>query len=227
MSTKPLIKILVGARSSKLSQVQVQEVQKELAAFAPEVVLESIWMETKGDKDQKTSLRTLDRTDFFTKEIDEMQLNHVCRLGIHSAKDLPLPLKPGLVIVAITEGLDSSDSLVFRDGQNLESLPHGARIATSSIRREKNIHALRPDLVCVDIRGNIEVRLKQLDEGYCDGLVVAECALIRLGLTHRSRITIPGEIAEGQGQLAVVARADDNEMIELFQCIDSRLKLSI
>lgn len=214
--------ILVAGRGSPLSKIQVQEVQNEIAEKAPHVKLMPIWVDTKGDKDRKTSLRTLEKTDFFTKEIDEMQLRGLCRIGVHSAKDLPEPLKPGLVLAALTKGLDSSDSLVFREGESLQTLKPGARIATSSMRREKNIHALRPDLVCIDIRGNIETRLQQLDEGYVDGLIVAECALIRLGLSHRNRMTIPGEIAVGQGQLAVIARADDQEMLELFKLIDSR-----
>lgn len=222
MLTRPLGKILIGARGSKLSRAQVEEVQSELMRHVPGVQFQPIWIETKGDKDLKTSLRTLERTDFFTKEIDEMQLKKLCRIAIHSAKDLPQPLKEGLVIAALTKGLDPSDSLVLRKGESLETLKRGAKIATSSLRREKNILSLRSDLQCVDIRGSIETRLKQLDEEQVDGLIVAECALIRLGLTHLNHIPLPGEIAVGQGQLAVIACAGDYEMIELFKCIDSR-----
>lgn len=224
---KSFFKILVGARGSRLSQLQVEEVHFELLRFTTGVGFQPIWVNTRGDKDLKTSLRFLDRTDFFTREIDQMQLKGLCRIGIHSAKDLPASLRKGLTLVALTKGLDPSDSLVFREGESLETLQKGARIATSSLRREKNLLSLRPDLDCVDIRGNIEDRLAKLDEKQIDGVVVAECALIRLGLIHRSRITLPGEVAALQGQLAVIARLEDKEMIELFQCIDTREKLSI
>ena len=122
-------------------------------------------METTGDKDQKTSLRTLEKTDFFTKEIDELQLAGGCRISIHSAKDLPDPLPKGLTMVALTQGVDPSDSLVLRENETIESLPHGAKMGTSSARREKNIRDLRSDFICVDVRGNIQARLALLDQG--------------------------------------------------------------
>lgn len=216
------IEITVGARSSPLSKAQADEVLQELKAFHPQVVFHPIWVETTGDKDLKTSLRTLDKTDFFTKEIDAMQLAGRCRISIHSAKDLPEPLPKGLAMVALTKGVDPSDSLVLRDGEKLESLPQGAKMGTSSARREKNIYALRGDFICVDVRGNIQARLAILDRGEIDGLVMAEAALIRLGLTQRNRVPLPGDRAPLQGQLAVLARSNDEEMKALFSCIDVR-----
>ena len=216
--------IAVGARGSPLSQAQMDEVLQELREFYPEVEFQPVWVETTGDKDLKTSLRTLERTDFFTKEIDSLQLSGRCRLSVHSAKDLPDPLPEGLILVALTKGVDPSDSIVLREfaTPSLESLPYGAKIGTSSARREKNIRELRSDFVCVDIRGNIQTRLALLDAGIVDGVVMAEAALIRLKLTHRNRIPLPGERARLQGQLAVLAREGDEEMQRLFQCIDER-----
>jgi hydroxymethylbilane synthase len=222
MSMKPLVKYIVGGRGSPLSKIQIEEVQTLLKVHAPHVDLQPLWVETRGDKDRKTSLRTLGQTDFFTKEIDELLLKGICRLAVHSAKDLPEPLPPGLAMAALTEGLDSSDSLVLRDGQSLQTLPQGAKIATSSIRREQMVRELRSDLVCVDIRGNIGERLAVLDKGQIDGLIVAECALIRLQLTHRNRIRLAGQAAPLQGKLAVIVRENDGEMMELFKCLDSR-----
>lgn len=221
---KSFFKVLVGARGSTLSQIQVEEVYQELHRFLPTIEFTPIWVTTTGDKEITTSLRPLDRTDFFTKEIDELQLKNLCRIAVHSAKDLPVPLRKGLAVAALTKGLDPSDSLILREGETLESLMPRARIATSSLRREKNILSLRHDLVCVDIRGTIEMRLAAVDEKKVDGLVVAECALIRLGI-KRFRRPLPGEVAALQGQLAVIAREDDEEMIELLQCIDARQKL--
>ena len=212
----------VGARSSLLSRAQLEEVLQEMKQFHPAIEFHPIWVETTGDKDLKTSLRTLDKTDFFTKEIDALQLSGLCRISIHSAKDLPEPLPKGLVLAALTKGVDPSDAIVLRDQKTLQSLPLGAKIGTSSARREQNIHSLRSDLNCVDIRGNILTRLDLLDQGCVDGVVIAEAALIRLKLTQRNRIPLPGERAPLQGQLAVLTLENDEEMQTLFRCIDTR-----
>lgn len=216
--------ITVGARTSPLSRAQIEEIRKEIQQFHPHVEFEVRHVTTIGDRDQKTSLRTLDKTDFFTREIDEMLLKGECRIGIHSAKDLPAPLSNGLALICLTKGVDSSDSLVLRQGETLKTLRSGAVIATSSERREECVRQLRRDLSFADLRGTIEKRLSKLETGEADGVVVAEAALIRLGLTHLNRITLPGTTAEGQGQLAVVARLEDQEMKSLFSCLDVRTK---
>ncbi len=222
ISCSEVLRISVGARDSKLSQAQVDEVLHALRRIHSEVDFEPIWQKTIGDKDLKTSLRELDKTDFFTKEIDDMLLEKKCRIGIHSAKDLPDPLVRGLSIVAITQGIDPSDALVLRDQERLETLPEGAIIGSSSVRRDEMIKCLRSDLKCVDIRGTIERRLSLLDRSDFDGVVIAEAALIRLNLTHRNRIRLNGQTLPLQGRLAIVAREEDREMAELFSCLDSR-----
>jgi hydroxymethylbilane synthase len=219
--------IVVAARSSALSRVQVQEVLLELHAFYPDVYFTSHLVTTTGDKDLLTSLKNMDKTNFFTKEIDQMLLEKKCRIAIHSAKDLPEPLPRGLKCIALTKGVDSSDVLVFREGDSLSKLQENAKIATSSLRREEMIKDLCTDFLCVDIRGTIEERLKKLDRGEVDALVIAEAALIRLGLTSRNRIQLPGPSALYQGQLAVVSREEDQEMVDLFSCIDVRNKEAI
>jgi|SRR5579862_3072104 len=214
--------ITVGARNSALSKTQVEEVHREISQHHPAVRFHPFYIETTGDRDLTTSLRMLDKTDFFTKEIDAFQLIRGCRISIHSAKDLPEPLTLGLHIAALTRGIDASDALVLREGESIQDLPLAARIGTSSFRREQTIQALRSDLRCVDIRGSIVHRLSLLDTGCVDGLVVAEAALIRLQLTNRNRIKLLGKTAPLQGRLAVLARADDEEMKQLFSCIDDR-----
>lgn len=215
-------KLAVAARSSPLSKAQVQEILLALQAYHPQVDFIIHYQDTYGDKDLKTSLRDLDKTDFFTREIDEMVMTGQCRLGIHSAKDLPHPLLPGLKLICVTKGLDAADVLVLRDYIQLEDLPKGAMIATSSLRREEMVKKLRTDLCFCDLRGTIEQRLAKLKTGEADGIVVAEAALIRLGLTHLNRIRLPGPTIEGQGQLAVVAKEVDLEMENLFACLDCR-----
>lgn len=167
MAKQKLI-ISVAARGSALSRAQVKEVLQDWC----DIDFAMTWVATTGDKDLYTSLRTLEKTDFFTREIDLLQLAGGCRLSIHSAKDLPEPLAKGLQVVAITKGVAPYDVLVFRDGENLGKLPLNSVIGTSSLRREEAIRRLRPDLVCVDIRGTIEARLALLDqkEGYPNNL---------------------------------------------------------
>lgn len=212
----------MGARNSPLSKVQVEEVYKELQQFYPGIKFQLVLVKTRGDNDKKTSLRDFDKTDFFTREIDQMQLSGECRIGIHSAKDLPNPLPAGLVIAALTAGVDKADSLVLRENTRLESLPQNAKIATSSVRREKNVKKLRADLTFVDIRGTIGERLQKLENKEVDGVVIAEAALIRLNLIHLNRVRLPGRGAPLQGKLAVIAREDDQEICTLFQVINER-----
>lgn len=198
--------ILVAARDSPLSKAQVEEVFQQFKIdYSP------IFVKTRGDLDKTTSLRNMEKTNFFTKEIDDLVLQKKCDIAVHSAKDLPEPLPKGLVIVALTKGVDSRDALVFRD-----ECPKNGIIATSSLRREEAVKKLG-DFQFIDIRGTIEERLKKLFSKEVDGVVIAEAALIRLKLTHLKRIYLAGEVSAMQGRLAVVAREDDVEMMKLFK----------
>jgi hydroxymethylbilane synthase len=208
------VKIKTGARSSPLSRAQFEEARSLMPA---RLVLEPVWVGSPGDRDRTTSLRDLDRTDFFTRDLDQMLLLKMIRLAIHSAKDLPDPLPDGLALALMTKGIDPRDSLVFREGDSLSTLPSGAVIATSSSRREEVVKRLRGDLIFIDLRGDVEERLAKLTDG-ADGVVIAEAALIRLKLTHLNRLILLGETAPGQGKLALVTRADDRELI---QCLES------
>jgi hydroxymethylbilane synthase len=212
------LSVKVGARGSPLARAQVAEVLKELRRFHPDVTFETTSIETIGDRDQTTSLRTLERSDFFTREIDQLLLAGGCQVAIHSAKDLPDPLPDGIVLVALTRGVDSADALVF----NREPFP-GAKIGTSSIRREEIVRALYPGAECLDIRGTIEQRLALLDRDVVDGVVIAEAALIRLGLTGRKRIKLSGDTALNQGRLAILAREGDEAMRDLFSCLNKKV----
>ena len=124
MSKKPQ-KIMVGARSSPLSKAQVDEVMRELSKHRQDVEFLCVFLQTHGDKDLKTSLRSLDKTDFFTKEVDDLVLQGKCRIGIHSAKDLPDPLAEGLSLIALTKGVNPADALVMRPGETLNCLNRG------------------------------------------------------------------------------------------------------
>ncbi|MBS0622688.1 MAG: uroporphyrinogen-III synthase [Verrucomicrobia bacterium] len=216
-SSKVKPKVRVGCRPSPLSLSQFHELQ-QLVDFP----LEAVPTATTGCLDRSISLRSLDKTDFFTREIDQLLLEKEVRLALHSAKDLPDPLPQGLVLAALTKGLDPADALVFRPYEDLATLPQGSIVATSSQRREEAVSKLRSDFRFVDVRGNVNERLQLLYAGKIDALVVAEAALIRLGLTDLSRIRLPGETAPLQGQLAVIARSDDVEMQLRLAHLDSR-----
>lgn len=216
------MRITIGARASPLSKAQAQEVLEEIQKISPNIQFFPIFLESTGDHDLKTSLRTLNKTNFFTKEIDELLLSGGCQIAIHSAKDLPEPLPQGLKLIALTRGVNASDSLVLREEDTLMSLPPKALIATSSERREDAVLNLRKDLSFVDVRGMIQARLKLLEEGKVHGVVIAEAALIRLKLTHLNRIPLPGLTVENQGKLAILARENDPEMEALFRPLDIR-----
>ncbi len=210
------MKIVAGARDSLLSRMQFLEMQK---IMGDRVELVPVWMKTAGDKDKKTSLRSMGKTDFFTKELDLMLLAGDIRIAIHSAKDLPDPLPMGICRVFLTESIDPRDCIVLPEGLSFFSLPKGSVIATSSLRREEVVLSLRSDLQFIDLRGTIQERLSLLDQNVVSGVVVAEAAIIRLGLTHLNRFMLPGETAMHQGCLAVTARSSDFEMIEIYDSL--------
>lgn len=219
-STLPLVKIKIAARKSPLSIAQVKEF---CSLFPADVKLEAVYTDTYGDNDRKTSLRTLGKTDFFTREVDELVLSNVCDFAVHSAKDLPDPLPDQLALIALTKGVDSRDALVLREGETLDTLPKDAVIATSSERRIEAVKQLKNGFQYIDLRGTIEERLHLLTERKADGVVVAEAALIRLNLTHLNRLYLPGPTTAGQGQLAIVGRKERKQLLEkLFLCLDQR-----
>jgi len=185
----------------------------------PCIRFEVTYLKTTGDLDLKTPLESLDKTDFFTKEVDELVLQGSQDIGIHSAKDLPYPLTHDLEILAITEGVDGSDSLVFQNGSDLHSLPYQARVGVSSNRRRDVLLQLRSDLVPVSIRGNIQRRLSLLDQNEVQAVVIAEAAIIRLKLEDLPRIKLNGFTPPLQGKLAIVAK-NHSPLKSVFKKLD-------
>ncbi len=181
--------------------------------------------ETTGDKDKITPISNIEGTDFFTDAIDEALLNGEIDFAVHSAKDLPDVIPEGLTVACITESIDPYDVLVVRAGLehlgSLDKLPYGTRIGTSSTRRKEQLKKYRSDFQIVDIRGNIEERLRLLDsQNSLDAIVIAAAGLIRLGLENRISQRIPFEILQPhplQGCLAVVVKESDEELVNLFK----------
>lgn len=203
------MQLLVGARSSCLSRKQVEEV----ASYFPEWTLTPVYYETKGDLDQTTSLRLVEKTNFFTQEIDEALLRGEIGMAVHSAKDLPETLPEGLVVGCLTPSLSGLDALVL---QEQGALFPSMLVATSSKQREQRVLQLVPDAKFVDVRGVIHERLAYLEKGV-DGVVVAEAALLRLGLDKLPRVYLPGPSTPLQGSLALVVRQEDQELVAKLQ----------
>ena len=193
--------------------------QRELHAHHPGVYLDPVWAESPGDRDRISSLKALGKSDFFTRDLDQMLLQGAIRIAIHSAKDLPNPSPGGLPIVAVTKGSESRDRLAFRQEDSLASLPKEAKIGASSDRREAIVKSLRKDLQCIELRGTIGDRIRAVEMGHVDGAIIAEAALIRLGMTQINRMILDGQTAPLQGRLAVLACSNDDEMGRLFRAI--------
>ncbi len=209
------------SRESPLAQVQVEELQ----ALLPEIEFSPLFVKSGGDVDLKSSLMSGEvPANFFTDILDKALLSGEVECSVNSAKDLPFPLPKGIVLSALTEAKDQSDSLVSKNGETLLTLPVGAKVGTSSISRKKQLLDLRPDLDIVSIRGSIEQRLEYINRDEVTSVIVATCALDRLGLSDRISERLPFETHDLQGNLALLVREDNYRLLALFSSIDSRKK---
>lgn len=211
-------KIKVVSRASRLSLLQVKEVFSLYNFFEYDLVA----TESFGDKNKHLSLMGNIDHDFFTREMDHALLSQEADIAIHSAKDLPYPLPTGLEVYCLTQTLDRTDSLVSRNSLKLSDLSFGAKVGTSSKMRKKQLENLRPDLVVVSVRGTIEERMSLIDKQEIDALIVATCALKRLGISNRIAEVLPFETHPLQGSLAIVGRADNLELKVFFSLYDVR-----
>ena len=218
-------KLTVGTRGSRLALRQTELLVAALRARHRALEIDVREIRTEGDRRTGESLLAIGGQGVFVKEIEAALLRREIDFAVHSLKDVPADLAGGCLIAAIPQRADPRDSLVTRDGARLAGLPSGARIGTGSARRAVQLRALRSDIEPVDIRGNVETRIRKVDEGQFDGAVLAVAGLERLGLrAHASQIFEPAELlpAVGQGALAVEARADDAEVLEVLAAIDDR-----
>lgn len=213
----------VGTRTSPLALRQAEEVISSLRFFYTQIDYEVLGIDTYGDKDKKTSISEIEGSDFFTREVEEALLKGDIDFAVHSAKDLPDGIPKGLVIVAITKSLDVYDALVSKGNLKIDQLRKSAKIGTSSHRRKTQLKRYRDDFQIVDIRGNIEERLQKLNKDGLNAIVVAACALVRLGLEDRITQRIPFEILTPhplQGSLAIEVKKDNQRLIDLLKVLD-------
>jgi hydroxymethylbilane synthase len=210
--------IVIGSRGSKLALWQAAHIAEQLKAVSIETRIEII--KTSGDQIQDVPLAQVGGKALFTKEIDEALLNGSIDVAVHSMKDVPTELPSGLTIAAIPEREEPRDALI---GASLADLKEGTRIGTSSLRRQAQLLAYRPELQIEVLRGNVDTRLRKLDEGKYDAIVLAAAGLRRLGWEDRIRELIPVEImcpAVGQGALAIETRNDGGIAHELVLKLD-------
>ena len=210
--------LTIGSRGSQLALWQARWIQARLEALGVETRLEII--HTTGDKITDVALSKVGTKGLFTKEIEEALLNRSIDLAVHSLKDMPTDLPAGLTLAAIPAREDPRDALI---GAGLPSLAQGAHVGTSSLRRAAQLRALRPDLEISDIRGNLETRLRKLDEGKYNAIVLASAGLRRLGWENRITELLDPDVmcpAVGQGALAVETRDDGGEAQAICHKLD-------
>ncbi|MBI3660527.1 hydroxymethylbilane synthase [Candidatus Acetothermia bacterium] len=215
--------LIIGTRGSALALAQAQLVIEALQKFTPCLKCDTRVIRTSGDHLLNTQLTDIAGKGVFTKEIDEALLRGEINLAVHSLKDLPSQPPEGLVIGAVLNRADPRDVLIARDGLKLAELPPGARIGTDSPRRRAQLLALRPDLQVVGLRGNVETRLRKLDAGQYDAIVLAAAGLMRLGLQSRLSEVLSTDIllpAPGQGALAIQVREGDTHLRAMVAEID-------
>ena len=219
------IMLRIGTRGSPLALAQAHAVRDRLAAahgWAPDAI-EIRPIRTSGDIIQDRPLADAGGKGLFTKEIEQALLDGAIDLAVHSAKDMPTVLPDGLVIAACLEREDVRDAFISRKAANLHGLAAGSVVGTSSLRRQAQVRRLRPDLMVTNFRGNVETRLRKLDEGVADATLLALAGLKRLGLAHAATTILPVEEflpAVGQGAIAIETRAVDARVRDLVAAVD-------
>jgi hydroxymethylbilane synthase len=211
----------IGSRGSQLALWQAHHISDLLREQGHTATLEII--KTTGDKILDVALAKVGTKGMFTKEIEEALAEGSVDLAVHSLKDLPTELNPGFEIAAITKRENNCDVLCSRDFASIEALPRGARVGTSSLRRQAQLKAVRPDLEIHPLRGNVDTRLRKLAQGEYDAIILAAAGLYRLGKTELVRQVIPPEVmcpAAGQGALGIEIRAGDAATRSLLAFLD-------
>jgi len=214
-----LRRIVIASRESALAMWQARHVESRLAALYPGTTIEILGVTTEGDRRLNLSLARSGGKGLFIKELEEALAQGRADLAVHSVKDVPVRLPSGFTLAAITEREDPRDAFVSDRYASLAALPAGARVGTSSLRRECQLHARHPQLRVVTLRGNVTTRLKKLEDGQYDAIIVAAAGLKRLGLAQRITALLEPEEslpAPGQGALGLECRAERGNLMEFL-----------
>ena len=209
----------IATRKSPLALWQAHYVSNMLQHHHPELKIELVTMVTQGDKILDTPLAKVGGKGLFVKELETGMLEGRADIAVHSMKDVPVEFPTGLRLAVICEREDPRDAFVSNNFATLEDLPQGARLGTSSLRRQSQIAALRPDLKIIDLRGNVNTRLKKLDDGEYDAIILAAAGLKRLEFEDRITQYIDTDVclpAIGQGAVGIECRSDDARVLNLI-----------
>ncbi|WP_029522701.1 hydroxymethylbilane synthase [Persephonella sp. KM09-Lau-8] len=219
------MKIRIGTRKSKLALWQANYVASQLKKHFPDLDIELVKITTKGDKILDVPLAKVGGKGLFVKEIEEAMLRNEIDIAVHSLKDVPTYFPEGLGLVAITEREDPRDAFLSVKYNSLDEMPSGAVLGTSSLRRKAQILEKRKDLVIKDLRGNVDTRIRKLEEGQYDGIILAYAGLKRLGLENKvKQIFEPDYMipAVAQGFLGIEARLDDEETKRIVSVLNHK-----
>jgi len=217
-------KVVIGTRGSKLALWQAEWVKSELEKKYPDLTVELLRIKTTGDKITDVPLAQVGGKGLFVKEIEEALLDGRADLAVHSMKDVPTEFPDGLSLRAIAEREDPRDALISK-GVLFKDLPEGAKVGTSSLRRQAQLLALRPDLEIAQLRGNLDTRIRKLDEGQYDAIILASAGVRRLGWEACITELLSPDVflpAIGQGAIGIETRTDDDETNELIAFFDHR-----
>lgn len=216
-------RLIIGSRSSKLALAQVEIVRKKLKAIYPALELELKTIKTTGDKILDVALSKIGDKGLFTKEIEEALLRGEIDFAVHSMKDLPTELHHELRLAAVSEREDACDVLVSTQGYSIKTLPKNAKIGTGSLRRRAQLLHLRSDLKALDLRGNLDTRIRKLEQGLYDAIILAYAGIKRLNLKLKL-VKIPLEEMlpqAGQGALGIEIRKNNREAEKILKVLDS------
>jgi hydroxymethylbilane synthase len=211
--------VRIATRKSALALWQAEYVKARLEHFHPGLQVELVPMSTQGDKILDTPLAKIGGKGLFVKELETAMLEGRADIAVHSMKDVPVDFPPGLMLSTICQREDPRDAFVSNRYDSLTALPQGAVVGTSSLRRQCQLKALRPDLQIRDLRGNVNTRLAKLDAGEFDAIILAAAGLIRLGFHSRIRTYLSVEQslpANGQGAVGIECRSDDSALLALL-----------
>lgn len=225
-----LKKLVVGTRGSPLALTQTEQFVRALSEQNPGLQVQLKKITTSGDRIQDRFLSSVGGKGLFVKEIEEAMLREEIDFAVHSLKDLPAVLPPELAVVCFPKRRSPWDVLVTLDGQSLDSLKLKATIGTTSLRRRSQLSVLRGDLKFTMLRGNIDTRVRKLNEGGYDAIVLAQAGMERLGLDQKNATRLPIIPAPGQGTLAIEARRDDKPTLEYLNKLhdpDTALEASL
>ena len=212
---------LIGTRGSKLSLAQTNWVISELQKENKDSEFEIKTITTKGDTDSR-ALFTIDQKGIFEKEIDKAVAEKEVDFAVHSLKDVPSNISESLTIACIPRRESANDVLITKEGYNLKTIPSGAVIGTSSLRRAVQVSRIRHDVVVKPVRGNIETRINKVTDGKFDAIILAEAGISRLGLDVKHSVLSTKDFppSPGQGALAIICRADDEKTISMLKKIE-------